>query len=100
MVHDNADVFEEMLPDIDDIFLVADEKSLLMTFALLVFKIDPDLLVSYDHEKKGIYYLVMRAYAHKLNYCNLLGRALEDLDDLFDIVTFKDFKMVRSTFLK
>ena len=57
-----------------------DEKSLLLLFALITFKTDPDLLVSYDHEKKGIYYLIVRGYHYKLNYCDLLGRSLLELD--------------------
>lgn len=59
---------------IHDIMFVKDEKDVLMMFALLVFKFDPDLLISYDQEKKGIYYLVNRGAAHSLNYCELLSR--------------------------
>lgn len=34
--------------EIDDLFVVKDEQALLTVFINIVFRIDPDLLISYD----------------------------------------------------
>lgn len=87
-------------PKLNDLVLVKTEKDLLLFFALLVFKFDPDCLVSYDQEKKGLYYLVNRAAANGLNYCEMLGRAHLELDYIYDVVVFADFELLKSTFLR
>lgn len=84
---------------LNDIVLVRDERDVLLFFALLVFKFDPDCLISYDQEKKGLYYLVNRAAYNGINYCEMLSRCLDDLDYLYDVVVFTDFELVKSTFL-
>jgi DNA polymerase elongation subunit (family B) len=84
---------------INDIIIVKDERNLLLFFALLVFKFDPDLLISYDHEAKGIYYLVNRAVIQGINYCEMLSRSLIELDYIYDAVVFTDFEIIKSTFL-
>jgi hypothetical protein len=64
---------------------------LLLFFALLVFKFDPDLLISYDQEIKGVYYLVNRAAVHGINYCEMLSRSMSELDYIYDVVIFTNF---------
>ena len=71
--------------------MVKSEKDLLVFFALLVFKFDPDCLISYDQEKKGFYYMVNRAAANGLNYCEILSRCQLELDYLYEVVVFADF---------
>ncbi len=84
---------------LNDIVLVKTEKELLMFFALMVFKFDPDCLISYDQEKKGLYYLVNRASSHGMNYCEMLSRSQLELDYLYEVVVFTDFELLKSTFL-
>lgn len=63
----------------DDIFVVKNEYGLLSLLISCIFRLDPDLLVTYDQEKRGIRYLSQRGYSYGINFQSLISRVC-DLD--------------------
>lgn len=63
--------------EIDDLFVVKDEQALLTIFINIVFRIDPDLLISYDQQKKGIRYMTQRGFNWGMNLQQLLSRTAD-----------------------
>lgn len=82
----------------DDIFMVKNEFQLLSMMILIIARIDPDFLVSFDLEKRGIRYLCQRGFAHGVDFASMVSRACE-LDDLFQFLNFREFQVVKATFL-
>jgi DNA polymerase elongation subunit (family B) len=53
--------------DFDEVFMVKAELGIIQLFINLVIRIDVDLLISYDQEKRGIYYLLMRSIQYGID---------------------------------
>lgn len=66
----------------DDIHFVKNEYDLLSMVISVICRLDPDLLVTYDQEKRGIRYLTQRGFAYGINFQSLISRSCE-LDELF-----------------
>ena len=60
----------------------------------MVVRIDVDLLVSYDQEKRGLYYLLIRAINHGIHLTEILSRAC-NLEDALEFINFKDFLVLK-----
>jgi translation elongation factor EF-Ts len=53
----------------------------------IVFRVDVDIFMSWDMEKKGIRYLVQRGIENGINISACLSRT-NDLEDLFEHINF------------
>lgn len=56
----------------------------------IICRIDPDFLVTFDQEKRGIRYLTQRGFVNGINFQSLISRSCE-LDEIFEFMNFKDF---------
>lgn len=65
----------------DDIYFVKNEYDLLSMIISIISRVDPDILVTFDQEKRGIRYLTQRGFAHGLNFAALISRSC-DMDEL------------------
>lgn len=66
----------------DDVMVVESESGILSLFISVVFRLDVDLFVSWDMEKRGLRYLLQRGIANEINMAACLSR-VNDLEDLF-----------------
>lgn len=76
---------------VNDIIVVKDELSLIYTYILMIFKIDPDIIGGYDMEQRSLYYLARRAWVYEIDILGNIGRSPPDLDGIFDFAMFNDF---------
>ena len=83
----------------DDVMSVEDQYGLLSLFINNVFRIDPDIFMSWDMEKKGIRYLLQRGVINGINMAACLSR-VSDLQDLFQYINFTNFTCLKQTYLK
>jgi hypothetical protein len=65
----------------------------------IVFRVDVDIFVSWDMEKKGLRYLLQRGIMNDINMSECLSRS-NDLEHLFEHINFIDYKSIKETFLK
>jgi len=77
--------------NVNDIFVVENEESLIFTFILLVFKLDPDIVAGYDIEKGSLTYLAQRAWQKNIDIMNFMSRSPKDLESLFELINFNEF---------
>lgn len=59
---------------LDEIFVVAEERGLLSMLINIVFRVDIDIFLSWDMEKKGIRYLLQRGIENGINMSACLSR--------------------------
>lgn len=76
---------------VNDILVVRSEDDLLALFILLVFKIDPDIVASYDVEKTSLNYLATRSWGKNIDIFNFISRSPKDIDCMFEFIQFEDF---------
>jgi DNA polymerase elongation subunit (family B) len=60
-----------------EVWAVPDERAILSVLVNLVFRVDPDILMTWDMERRGIRYLAERGIAHGINIANCLSRACD-----------------------
>jgi DNA polymerase elongation subunit (family B) len=70
------------------VFSVKSELGVLQMFINLVIRIDVDLLIAYDQEKRGIYYLLIRAIQYGIDLIDVLSRS-GSLEDSLEFINFK-----------
>lgn len=51
-----------------------------------MFKIDPDIIVSYDVEKTSLNYLALRCWQKNIDIFNFLSRSPKDIDSMFEFI--------------
>jgi DNA polymerase elongation subunit (family B) len=61
--------------DFDEVFCVKNELGILQLLINLIIRVDVDLLIAYDQEKRGIYYLLMRSIQYGIDLCDVLSRS-------------------------
>jgi hypothetical protein len=79
--------------------VVENESGLLSLFVSIVFRVDVDLFMSWDMEKKGIRYLLQRGILNGMNIATCLSR-VSDLEDIFEHINFTSFTSLKETHLR
>jgi len=83
---------------LDEVIVVKDERSLFSMLISIVFRVDVDIFISWDMEKKGVRYLMQRGAANGINIVSCLSRT-NDFEDVFEHINLIDFKTIKETYL-
>lgn len=78
------------LANFDEVFVVREERGILSMLINIVFRVDVDIFMSWDMEKKGVRYLLERGIANNINVASCLSRT-NDLEDLFEHINFIEY---------
>jgi len=76
-------LFYKVKDTTNDIIIVKNEKNLIKTVILMIFKLDPDILAGFDMEKKSLYYLAKRAWDNDIDFLSYISRAPARFEEVF-----------------
>lgn len=87
------------LANFDEVFVVREERGILSMLINIVFRVDVDIFMSWDMEKKGVRYLLERGIVNNINVASCLSRT-NDLEDLFEHINFIEYESLKETHLR